>query len=147
GRARDGRTRGPGGRTGRLAGTGGRPPRPPRRRTVVRRSDPVRRLNVVLVLVAFVLSLFAGRLVQLQGIESQGYAQRAVRQRLIAMDLPAVRGRITDRFGQPLAMTVDARAIYADPTMVDPAQKGKIASVLAPLLDVPAEEIARKISV
>lgn len=113
----------------------------------MRRSDPVRRLNVVLILVAFVLSLFAGRLVQLQGIESQQYAQRAVRQRLVTMDLPAVRGKITDRFGEPLAMTVDARAIYADPTMIDPAQKGKIASVLAPLLGVPAEDIARKISV
>jgi cell division protein FtsI (penicillin-binding protein 3) len=113
----------------------------------MRRSDPVRRLNIVLVLVAFVLSLFAGRLVQLQGIESQTYAQKAVRQRLVTMDLPAIRGKITDRFGAPLAMTVDARAIYADPTMIDPAQKGRIAGVLAPLLDVPAEDIARKISV
>ena len=56
-------------------------PRSGREGVMIRR-DPVKRLNVALLLVAFVLSLFAGRLVQLQGIESKGYAQAAVAQRL-----------------------------------------------------------------
>lgn len=106
----------------------------------------MRRLNIGLLLIAFVLSLFAGRLVQLQGIESEGYTERAIRQRLKTIDLPAIRGKITDINGEPLAMTVDARAIYADPMMVDPEEKPRIPGVLASILDVPAEEIARKIS-
>jgi len=109
------------------------------------RRDPVKRLNVVLLLVAFVLSLFAGRLVQLQGIESKGYADAAVRQRLNRMDLPAVRGAITFAQGQPLAMTVDARLIYADPVMVPADQRTKIASTLAPMFDLDQAEILKKL--
>lgn len=109
------------------------PPRrpPPRARKRIIRRDPVKRLNVGLLLVAFVLSLFAGRLVQLQGIESKGYAERAVRQRLDKIPLPATRGAISFAGGQPIAMTVDARLIYADPVMVRPDQRNQIASTLA----------------
>jgi cell division protein FtsI (penicillin-binding protein 3) len=110
------------------------------------RRDPVRRLNVGLLLVAFVLSLFAGRLVQLQGIESKGYADKAVRQRLNTIDLPAVRGPITFAQGQSLAMTVDARVIYADPVMVDPAQRGRIAASLAGTFGLNQADLLKKLT-
>ncbi|MGH3373565.1 MAG: peptidoglycan D,D-transpeptidase FtsI family protein, partial [Actinoallomurus sp.] len=124
------------------------PPRrsPPRPRGVMIRRDPVRRLNVGLLLVAFVLSLFAGRLVQLQGIESKGYADKAVRQRLNTIDLPAVRGPITFAQGQSLAMTVDARVIYADPVMVDPAQRGRIAASLAGTFGLNQADLLKKLT-
>ena len=64
-------------------GAGGgarRPPRPPRWLTV-RRGEPGRRVGITLLTVAIVLTLFAGRLVQLQGMESGYYkAQAAVEQ-------------------------------------------------------------------
>ncbi|MDN3350971.1 penicillin-binding protein 2 [Actinomadura sp. DC4] len=109
------------------------------------RRDPVKRLNVGLLLVAFVLSLFAGRLVQLQGIESKGYADLAVRQRLNRIDLPAIRGPITFAQGQPLAMTADARVIYADPVMVEPAQRARIASSLATMLGLNQADLLKKL--
>jgi cell division protein FtsI (penicillin-binding protein 3) len=153
-RAQTGRSRAPAARTG-GRGAKAAPPRrrrsvpqgaarrPPRRRVV--RRDPVKRLNVGLLLVAFVLSLFAGRLVQLQGIESKGYAQAAVRQRLSRIDLPAIRGPITFAKGQPLAMTVDARVVYADPVMVVPGQRQQIATSLGSMFGLDPAELMRKL--
>jgi cell division protein FtsI (penicillin-binding protein 3) len=112
----------------------------------MRLRDPVRRLNVGLLLIAFVLSLFAGRLVQLQGIASDGYAREAMRQRLVQIELPAIRGEITDAEGQPLAMTVDARAIYADPSRIDPARRAQIAQTLSSLLDLNPATVLKIIS-
>ncbi len=112
---------------------------------IVRR-DPMRRLNVALLLVAFVLSLFAGRLVQLQGIESKGYAEQAVRQRLNRIKLPAVRGAITFAQGQALATTVDARLIYADPVMVYPSQRARIAAALAEMFGLDQATLVKKLT-
>jgi cell division protein FtsI (penicillin-binding protein 3) len=95
--------------------------------------------------VAFVLSLFAGRLVQLQGIESKGYAEAAVRQRLSRIDLPAVRGPITFAQGQYLAMTVDARVIYADPMMVRADQRNQIATSLASMFGLDPAGLLQKL--
>jgi cell division protein FtsI (penicillin-binding protein 3) len=122
------------------------PRRPPQRpRGVMIRRDPVKRLNVALLVVAFVLSLFAGRLVQLQGIESKGYAQLAVAQRLNKGPLPAIRGPITFAQGQPLAMTVDARKIFADPVMVAADQRTRIAAALGPMLNLDQAAILNKL--
>lgn len=98
-----------------------------------------------MVLMAFVLSLFAGRLVQLQWLDAEAYAAQAAQQRLLTLQLPATRGTISDANGGPLAMTVDARAIFADPGLVEQGQKDEISSRLAPLLEVPAGEIREKL--
>lgn len=89
----------------------------------------------------FVLSLFAGRLVQLQWIEAEAYAAQAASQRVVSMTLPATRGVITDASGKPLALTVDARVVYADPSLIDPRQRDEIAADLASILDVSAAQI------
>jgi cell division protein FtsI (penicillin-binding protein 3) len=112
----------------------------------MRRSDPLKRLNVGLLLIAFVLSLFAGRLVQLQGIESRSYAQQAIRQRLERIELPAVRGDITDAHGAKLAMTVEAQAIFADPTTVKPADRGRIVAALSSMFDLDPRKVLEAIT-
>jgi len=132
-----------GGRSARRGG--GRPPRGPSRPSF-RRGDPIKRLNSGLLVIAFVLSLFAGRLVQLQTIEADVYAARAVKQRLHELELPAVRGDITDADGHPLAKTVEARAVYADPALIEPADRQRVASALAPLLSMDPAEVLKKIS-
>ncbi|GAA3508898.1 cell division protein FtsI [Actinomadura keratinilytica] len=123
-----------------------RPPRRPRPRVPFRRRDPIKRLNAGLLVVAFVLSLFAGRLVQLQTIESAAYTERAKRQRLQTIDLPAVRGDITDAQGNPLAMTVEARAVFADPLMIEPKDRQKVVSKLAPMLGLDPDHVMKVIS-
>ena len=55
-----------------------RPPRPPRRITI-RRGEPGKRIGIALLAVAVVLTLFAGRLVQIQGMEAGDYRQVAKR--------------------------------------------------------------------
>jgi len=111
-----------------------RPPPPPRpvRRPARKRPDPRRRLEVILILVLFVLTLVGGKLVQLQGLDRTAYTQMAAKQRLHTVTITAPRGTIVDRNGAPLAQTVDARDVYADPRhVVDPQ---RTAEQLAPLL-------------
>ncbi|GAA2732213.1 cell division protein FtsI [Actinocorallia aurantiaca] len=100
----------------------------------MRLKDPMRRLNAALLMIAFVLSLFAGRLVQLQGIKSDEYEQAAMEQRLRKIDLPAVRGNITDAEGNPLALTQEARGIFVDPTRINPEKKTEIAARISSML-------------
>ncbi len=86
---------------------------------------------MTLLAIAFVLSLFAGRLIQLQGFESHTYLQLAQDQRLQGESIPAVRGTITAANGQPLALTVQTYLVYADPVMMSAAQMPQIAADLA----------------
>ncbi|WP_456318663.1 peptidoglycan D,D-transpeptidase FtsI family protein [Actinomadura spongiicola] len=103
-------------------------------------------MNIGLLVIAFVLSLFAGRLVQLQTIESGKYTEQAMRQRLQRIDLPAIRGDITDAQGHPLAMTVEARAIYADPSLIKAEKRQPIVNALAPTLGLNPATLMQKIS-
>ncbi|HYZ52902.1 MAG TPA: penicillin-binding protein 2, partial [Streptosporangiaceae bacterium] len=111
-------------------GRGSRRPAPARR-AVVRRADQGRRLGVALLCIAVVISLFAGRLVQLQGFESGTYRQLAQKQLLQAVSLPALRGTITAANGQVLAMTVQTYLVYADPVQMTAVQMPQVAAALA----------------
>ena len=126
--------------------SGGGSGRLPRTRPPFHRRDPLKRLNVALLVIAFVLSLFAGRLVQLQTIESGEYSEQAMRQRLQKITLPAIRGDITDAQGNPLAMTVEARAIYADPSLIEPGTRQPVVNALAPTLGLNPATLMKKIS-
>jgi len=72
------------------------------------------------------------RLAHLQGISSEEYAARGLRQRLHTVPIPAERGTIFDRNGNELAMSVRLSTVFADPSLVtDPAGA---AAALAPVL-------------
>ncbi|MXG90833.1 penicillin-binding protein 2 [Nocardioides sp. YIM 123512] len=62
-----------------------------------------------------VFSLFAARLVQLQGVDPGQYAAMAAAAGTRTLTLPAQRGEIFDRFGEPLADSVEGRAVIANP--------------------------------
>lgn len=125
-------------------GGGPRPPaRPP---AILRLGNPARRINIGLIGMAVVLSLFAGRLVQLQGLDAKVYEALAAEQRLQPEKLPARRGTITDVKGRPLAMTTEGREIYADPAAVPAQGRDRIAATLAKELGRPREEIAAKLA-
>jgi cell division protein FtsI (penicillin-binding protein 3) len=76
-----------------------------------------------LLAIAFVLTLWAGRLVQLQGFESGTYRQLASSEREKTIPLPALRGSITGSNGQVLAMTVATYTVAADPPEMGGATK------------------------
>jgi cell division protein FtsI (penicillin-binding protein 3) len=106
-----------------------------RRRTV----DPRRRLTVVGILVAMVMSLFMGRLLQLQGVEAAAYAATAEQERLRTVTIPATRGTITDAHGIALATTVDAVNVTANQKQI--ADPVAVAAALAPVLNQPISDL------
>jgi cell division protein FtsI (penicillin-binding protein 3) len=83
------------------------------------------------------------RLVVLQGVDGAAYANAAEQDRLRTYVIAAMRGSVLDRDGHPLAYTVDASRVVADPTVVkSPAQTAR---ALATVLDVPADELQAKL--
>ena len=90
------------------------------------------RLRIVLVMVMVLLSVVVVRVVELQTIQGPALAAAAEKDRTAEVELPAVRGTISDRNGVALATTVAARNVTADQTLVtDAAAAGsELAAVL-----------------
>ena len=116
---------------------------------------PALRLHGGLLVVLFLFTLIAGRLVWLQGFQAEAYAADAVEQRTMKINLQAPRGQILDRSGEVLALSVDARAVYGEPRTIakadcrpgasTPCDPAGIAAALAPVLDLPAEQIEEQL--
>ncbi|GAT64823.1 penicillin-binding protein 2 [Planomonospora sp. ID91781] len=113
---------------------------------VLHLGNPGRRISIGLIAMTFVLSVFAGRLVQLQGLDSKVYMAEAARQRVQEERIPARRGSITDVNGHELALTVEVREIFVDPLEVTPAKRAQVAAMLAAELGKPKEWIAAEIA-
>ena len=69
-------------------------------------------------LICVLLSLFVGRLVQLQGLDASTYVAVAGHDRLRPTTLPAQRGVILDRDGESLARSSDAYHLTTDQKLV-----------------------------
>lgn len=109
------------------------PPKP------VRLGSPRRRLRIGLIAMVFIFTLFGGRLVQLQAVNSVNYGAAASAERTQDYVLTATRGSILDSSGQPLAESVDAVDITADPVQISTLKQDPAvyASKLAALLGNP----------
>jgi cell division protein FtsI (penicillin-binding protein 3) len=116
-----------------------RPLRPRRRRVNSRR-----RLLALLILSVLAFLAISGRLVVLQVFDAGSLDQAAARQRLTVIDLPATRGRIFDRNLNDLALSVPARAVWADPRLVK--DKPRTAARLARALGVKKATLARRLA-
>jgi cell division protein FtsI (penicillin-binding protein 3) len=103
------------------------------------RRPPLARL---VALFAAMLMLFGGIVVRLAFLQVHDQGQfeaLGLTQRERTVDLPADRGQILDRDGTPLAITLEARDIYVNPTFViDPFDE---AEQLAPALGLAAEDL------
>jgi cell division protein FtsI (penicillin-binding protein 3) len=126
-----------------------RPPprRAPQRRPLRRRRRRVngrRRLLALLILSVLAFSAISGRLVILQVFDAGSLDQAAARQRLTVIDLPATRGRIFDRNLDDLAISVPARAVWADPKLV--RDKRRTATRLARALGMPRAAVADRLA-
>ncbi|MEV4612833.1 penicillin-binding protein 2 [Kitasatospora sp. NPDC049258] len=114
----------------------------------IRLADPRRRLRLVTIALTLVFTVFAGRLVQLQLLDSDALAAAAGANKYVKMELPAERGSITAADGTVLATTVDAYDIVGDPTLLTPAAlrvadgPEQAAALLAPILGQPKEKLA-----
>ena len=108
------------------------------------RGDGGKRLLVVLGATVLAFLAITGRLVVLQVVDATSLAEAAARQRLRTIELPADRGRVFDRNGSHLALSVDARAVYAQPRLV--RNPDATARRLAPLLPRPVADLRRRLA-
>jgi cell division protein FtsI (penicillin-binding protein 3) len=96
--------------------------------------------------VIFVLAflMIAGRAYFLQVVLAPELQERADQQRQRVVKLAPQRGGIFDRNGDPLAVSLDAESLYADPSLIkDPK---KVAGQLRKLLKVSKKELIRLLS-
>jgi len=123
-----------------------RPPRP-RRRPRVRalRGPTLVRLRIGFVLIAMIVSVFAARLFQLQGVDAATYVAKARAEGVVTVTLPATRGTIEDRNGTPLADSVDGLMLVADPTLTS-KHASAIATIIARRLHVDYFDLLQRLS-
>ena len=94
------------------------------RTTRWRLASPVGRMRVLLLCLAIVFSLCAGRVLQIQAFDAQAYATTAAEAMQQSRRLPALRGEFVDRYGSVLAYTEQTVKVYADPKSI--SRNGKI---------------------
>ena len=99
------------------------------RRAAMRRASPARRLHAGLLCVGFALSLIAGRLVQLQGLEGASFSSEAATLRLKVVHIPAERGAITTADGTRLALTVQDDNVIGAPLQLTGATPAATAAL------------------
>ncbi len=105
---------------------------------------PVWRSRVVLFLMFVAFATLAGRALWLQGLSTEFLQKQGESRYARTLELPATRGKITDRNGQVLASSLPVRAIWAIPEDVLEAPPHKI-SELARLLGMPERDLRKKL--
>ncbi|MBZ5606124.1 MAG: penicillin-binding protein 2, partial [Acidobacteriia bacterium] len=107
-------------------------------------SQPTRRLHALLwILLAWAGVIFV-RLVWLQVIHHDDLARMAQSQQSKTKEIPAMRGAILDRTGQPLAKSVPAESICVNPQKIPDASTA--AALLAGILDLDRGKLEQRIA-
>lgn len=78
--------------------------------------------------------MIAGRLVHLQVFAAPAYAEKARAQRMRDVTISPRRGTIYDREGEPLAVSIEARTVYATPRAVK--NKARTAATISKVLGI-----------
>lgn len=92
--------------------------------------------------------LIGARLVSVQVLDAAAYRSLADRQTQRQIELPATRGKLYDREGQPMAMSLAAATVYANPEVLreNDVDTAEVAGELAPLLDRPVGTVVDALS-
>lgn len=105
---------------------------------------PVWRSRVVLFLLFAAFATLAGRALWLQGISTEFLQKQGAARYARTLELPATRGKITDRNGQVLASSLPVKSVWAIPEDVLSAPPEKI-SELAKLLGMNERDLRKKL--
>ena len=109
-----------------------------------RGTRPALRLVVLLFIFTILFASVAIRLVMLQIVRAAPLDSLGLQQRISTIELPAQRGAIFDRNMVPLAVSSDARAVYADAQRItDPADA---AAKISPILGIDVKTLTAKLS-
>ena len=100
-----------------------------------------KRIRYLVVILVAIFLLFGVRLIDVQAVQANGYAKRAVNEMVNRSTWLAPRGTITDINGIVLARSIAAKNIIVDQTMIaDPATT---ASVTSAALNVPVADLQK----
>lgn len=105
--------------------------------------QPAKRIGVVCSLVALLFTFFAFRLIDLQVAGHEKFLKLASEKHGFKQPILAQRGNIFDRHGEPLAVNVPVRTIYADGTRIKDSKA--LAHVAAPFLGISEKDLAAKL--
>jgi len=105
---------------------------------------PAWRSQVVLFSLFAAFLMLAGRALWLQGISTDFLQKQGESRYARTLELPATRGKITDRNGEVLASSIPVKAIWAIPDDVLPTPRSKLRA-LAKLLDMSESELSHKL--
>lgn len=107
-------------------------------------AKPARRSTMVRAALAVLLLVVVGKLVDIQVLDRETYVAVGEEQRLRTVTLDASRGRVLDREGHDLALSVLRPSVFADPSQID--DSAATASALATVLDLDVRELTEKLS-
>lgn len=102
---------------------------------------PAARVRLLLAVLVLGLGGIGARVSTLHVRDAEAYEALAHDQRVREVALPAARGSIFDRNGHELAISLDARAIYANPRAIE--RPAEVASRIAPLVEARPRHMAR----
>jgi len=105
---------------------------------------PAARSRIVAALLAIALCVLAGRAFYLQGLKDDFLLAQGEARYSRVVEVPAHRGRILDRNGDPLAVSTPVRAVWAVPGEVQASAREL--EELGRLLDLPVRELRRKLA-
>ncbi len=105
---------------------------------------PGRRAMLAFGLIALAFAVLAGRALYLQGIDNAFLQERGAARYSREIAVPAHRGRILDRFGDPLAISTPVKSLWAFPQQLD-ADAASLAK-LARVLDTTPQALKKRIS-
>jgi len=102
------------------------------------------RARTVLGVLALTFAVLGGRALYLQGMNHDFLQQRGEARYARTIELTATRGMITDRHGEPLAISTPVESVWASPT--DFAATGAQLRDLARVIDADAPELAHRLA-
>jgi cell division protein FtsI (penicillin-binding protein 3) len=102
--------------------------------------------RIGLLFAGFLLCFLAitARALWLQGVQGAKLASEATYQQTDVVTVPGLRGSVLDRYGNPLAVSEDAKTIYATPYQVEHPHRD--AAKLASILGLKADEVLKSLT-
>ncbi len=122
---------------------------PARTQPAVRNARSSRRLRVVLLTYLAITLALGWRLIDIQVLSAPTYRERARAQTERELALPAERGKVYDRTGEPLAISLPTATVVANPKQIADAERevdvDAMARQLSAILSVPTAELAEQL--
>ena len=117
--------------------------RPTRTYVIPARADAIRRLTWLAVALLIWAGVIFAKIIKLQVLSHEKYAALATHQQRHLVALPAPRGSLWDRNGQPLAMSAPVDSVFVNPLRLPDLEIA--ADILAPILSLDRAETFQKL--